>query len=435
MKILWLCNIVLPEFCEEFEIKRTCLGGWMTAMLHELEKRETIETALCFPVYDTGRLKSGEHNGHRYYSFLCDSAEVCSISMVRSFVQILGKDRWDLIHIWGTEYAHTLAMLKACDSLGILGRAVINIQGLAYMVARHYRADIPEKYWIAEAGNRRSMKEEQKAYEHRGQSELESIKMARYAIGRTDWDRAGTEAVNPQIRYFFCGEILRESFYEYAGAWRYEKCQKHSIFVSQASYPIKGFHYLLQALPDIIRKYPDTQVYVAGTGILAREEPYAVYLRELIRQFQLEDRITFLGMLDEEHMIRRYCKANVFVSASVVENESNSLHEAQIIGVPCVCSYVGGAYNSIRHKEDGFLYPHDEPVLLAYYICKLFADKDGLCTRISANTSREIQKYVCARENADRTVSIYQEILLKAEEDRRNGRGGQDEDFHYNGEL
>lgn len=122
-----------------------------------------------------------------------------------------------------------------------------------------------------------------------------------------------------------------------------------------------------------------------------------------------------MGLLDEMQMIHYYQNANVFVSSSVVENESNSLHEAQILGVPCVCSYVGGAYNRIVHEMGGFLYPHDEPVLLAYYVCKLFENKDDLCERLSLYSAHNIQKYINPQENADTTVNIYRKIQTEAE--------------------
>ena len=413
MKILWLCNIVLPDFSEEFNIKKSHLGGWITAMLHQLEKKDEIEISVCFPIYDKSRLKNGECNGHKYFTFLCDSQELCTDQMIQAFERILEEEQWDIIHIWGTEFAHTLAMLKACDKSEILSRVVINIQGLAFMVASHYRADIPREYWISKRGTGISMEEEQKAYERRGVCEIESIKNAQYVIGRTDWDRACIQAVNSGIQYFFCGEILREVFYKYAGIWKYEQCEKYSIFVSQASYPIKGFHYLLRALPYIIQQYPDTHVYVAGSNILTRDEPYAAYLVSLIDTFGLKRHVSFLGVLDEMQMIHYYRNANVFVSSSVVENESNSLHEAQILGVPCISSYVGGAYNRISHEMEGFLYPHDEPVLLAYYVCKVFENRDDLCMRISLNSMHKIQKYINPQKNADTTVNIYKKILME----------------------
>ena len=67
------------------------------------------------------------------------------------------------------------------------------------------------------------------------------------------------------IQYHKCNETLRECFY--TGSWGYQQCEPYSIFVSQATYPIKGFHFLLEALPSILNVYPQTHVYVSGVDI------------------------------------------------------------------------------------------------------------------------------------------------------------------------
>ncbi len=416
-KILWLCNIVLPDFCSEFAIKKCSSGGWMTGMLHAMEREDSLEIALCFPIYDKERLKDGYCNGHDYYTFLCEDTEKYHVGMIEAFERILEQEQWDIIHIWGTEFPHTTAMLLACKKKGILGRTVINIQGLVSNISNHFRADIPKKYWMQKNEDGISIKSLQRSYERRGNCEIESLKLVQYVIGRTDWDKACIEMLNPHVRYFSCGEILRDAFYDHVGEWEYTECRKHSIFVSQASYPIKGFHYLLQALPYIIKEFPDTYVCVAGIDIITRKdkEPYAIYLAELMEQLNLESYVSFLGVMNEYEMIEQYLKANVFVSASVVENESNSLSEARLIGVPTVSSFVGGAYSRISFGEDGFLYPHDEPVLLAYYIKILFRNEENICTAFSEKSVFKMKEAFVPCENADQNIKIYEEIMRSKE--------------------
>lgn len=414
MKILWLCNIVLPDFSREFGIKKNPFGGWMTGMLHQMEKREDVEICLCFPIFDSNRLKEGVHNGHEYYTFLCDmSMGTYTTEMVKEFERILEESKPDIVHIWGTEYAHSGAMLEACNKKNILDRAVINIQGLVSVYSKHYLTGIPEKAQSLRAEQGKSIEEEKVSFEKHGKYEIESIRRVRHVIGRTDWDRACVEAINPEINYYFCNEILRDIFYEEAGTWRYERCQKHSIFVSQASYPVKGFHYLLHALPIIVRKYSDTQVYVAGADILAdiNTNPYAKYLGELINQFKLSDHICFLGNLSEEHIIRQYRCANVFVCPSVIENSPNSLKEARLIGTPAVVSYVGGSYSELDFGIDAFLYPHNEPALMAYYICRVFENKDDLCTKLSESSTAKVLKKNNPEKTMECNVEIYKKII------------------------
>ena len=416
MKILWLCNLVLPDFSQEFEIKRNNFGGWMTAMMYELEKREEINISFCFPIYDKSRLKNGNYNGHDYYTYLDDvNAETYDAGLIEAFEQILKKTDPDVVHIWGTEYPHTTAMLWACKNKGFLNKSVVDIQGLVSVCSKHYLAGISKEYRNLKGKSAISMEEDKILFEKCGKCEIESIRMARHVMGRTDWDRACVEAINPSIQYHLCNRILRSIFYDYAGKWKYNRCKQHSVFVSQASYPIKGFHYLLQALPIIIRRYSDTHVYVAGKDIfnVEEKEPYAVYLEELMEQLDLKEHISFIGKQNEKQMIQQYLKANVYVSASTIENSPNSLSEAMILGVPCVASYVGGSYNNMTFNVDGFLYPHNEPALLAYYICKVFENRDNLCERFSNNSVHKMLEAANPERNADSVVQTYNEIYSR----------------------
>lgn len=57
------------------------------------------------------------------------------------------------------------------------------------------------------------------------------------------------------------------------------------------------------------------------------------------------------------------------------------------------------------------LYPHDEPVLLAYYIKKLFLNTQNVCSEISGNAVETIKKYTHPLKNAEQNIEIYEEIM------------------------
>ena len=167
---------------------------------------------------------------------------------------------------------------------------------------------------------------------------------------------------------------------------------------------------MIKALPLILNKFPDTKVYVAGTNITEQDGAYARYISEQIKENKLENNIVFLGMLTEKEMCERYKRSNVFISASTIENESNSISEAKMIGCPVVASYVGGISNRITHKVDGYVYPVNEFYMLAYYVCQIFEGK-GLSIQISRNAV-ESAKITNDREiNVNKCMDIYKVIL------------------------
>ena len=103
----------------------------------------------------------------------------------------------------------------------------------------------------------------------RGILEEKALQKARHIIGRTDWDLACVRRINPEAKYHFCNETLRQPFYQ--GTWRYESCRKHRIFASSCAYPVKGFHYLLEAFGQIVKL---TACRVAGISKTSRSSPW-----------------------------------------------------------------------------------------------------------------------------------------------------------------
>lgn len=407
MRILWVCDTVVSRFASEFGLQPTIVGGWVEGMLCQMEKR--AEIALCFPLMDSWRKKDGEGSGHKYYSFSYSAYEYSTETEER-FMEILKDYKPDVVHIWGTEFPHTLAMINACEKIGLQDRIVVNIQGLVEPCSLHYLDHIPERYRERADENGDSLQTAQQEFVTKGKYEREALRKVKYVVGRTDWDYAWIKHVNPSSSYYYSGEILRDGFYEVKEKWSYETCEKYSVFISQAGYSIKGFDYLLYALPDIIREYPDTHVYVAGTNPMAPYQrtgcvlPYGIYVKDLIEEKNLQDKVTFLGRLSAQQMIERYFRANVFVSCSRIENSSNSVCEAAMIGTPIVASYVGGMDTLAQKISNIYLYTPGETHMLAFYIRKVFE-----MGQFNGQTG-EIQELMDRDKNAELTWQVYQEI-------------------------
>ena len=62
-----------------------------------------------------------------------------------------------------------------------------------------------------------------------------------------------------------------------------------------------------------------------------------------------------------------------------------------LLGVPCVASYVSGIPDILKDKEEGFLYQHDAPYMLAHFICEIFK-RDDLALKFSSNSRNRALK-------------------------------------------
>lgn len=392
-KVLWMCNIVLPEFADVFDIPRNPMGGWISGMLNKAEKNNDIEIALAFPIKDRWRMKDGEKDGHPFFCFSNEYNDVYKLRKDRKerLREIVLCYRPDIIYIWGTEFPWSLEMVEVCKEEELLDNVIVHIQGLTSTIAKCYLSGVDEEYYNKKNEEGISLRKEKESFEKSGINEIRTLKMVKHVGGRTDWDRACCYAINPDINYHICDELLRPQFYKAAGSWEYDKIEKFSIFFSQAGYPIKGFHYLIKALPTVLNKYPGTHVYVGGNSVLDKKplSPYGIYIQDLISRNNLQSKISFCGRLNVEDMISMYKKSNVFVSASSVENLCNSLAEAMIVGTPVISSFVGGTTSYIRHYENALVYPVNEIDVLAYYIIECFRDKT-LCCNLSTEGKNTI---------------------------------------------
>ena len=173
---------------------------------------------------------------------------------------------------------------------------------------------------------------------------------------------------------------------------------------------------MLEAMADIVKKYPDAKLYTTGKNPLTlsfkeklRQGYYSKYLGKLIKKYHLENNVEFLGFLDEEKMCKQYLKSHAFVCCSSIENSPNSLGEAMILGVPCVSSDVGGVKNLMTHEKEGFIYQADAPYMLSYYIQKIFED-DKLSLDFSNNAKLHANKTHNPDENFKQLLNIYKDI-------------------------
>ncbi len=448
MRVLWLCNIMLPAVAEYLGLEASNKEGWLTGlsnMILRYQKENQIELGVCFPmekellpfrrVLDVSLPLRGEKadkkaQAGRLYAFGfyedIHKAEIYDESVEKQLGEIVEEFRPDIVHCFGTEYPHTLAMTRAFHRPE---RTLIGIQGLCSIYARHFRADLPKEVWeritFRDWLKKDDLRRQHEKYVQRGVYEIEAVQNVSHITGRTAWDRKYTGEWNPEARYHFMNETLRSNFYE--GKWHLEKCRRYSVFLSQGDYPIKGLHYMLQAMPEILRKYPETELYVAGNSIVKsaaekglagikgklKLESYGKYILQLMKENGILEKVHFLGRLNAEEMKSQYLASHVFVCPSSIENSPNSVGEAMLLGMPVVCAEVGGISGIFTGGEDGIFYPPGNTGKLAEAVIEMF-DGGEKVKNDTESARRHALETHDAEKNYRRLMEIYEEIF-KAE--------------------
>lgn len=414
MKILWLSNM-LPGTVRSAVSGKPGSGLWLDSVLRDLRQQGMRLHLMC----RGGTARGALDENCSFALFPEEPPQRYSQKQEAFFQKELEAFQPDVIHIWGSEYSHTLAMVKACGKAGYLDRVVVSIQGLCGVYAAHYVEGVPlmvqRGITFRDIVKRDNLLHQQKVFALRGTLEAQALAQVNHVIGRTEWDLACTQNIAPKAQYHHCNETLRQEFY--AGSWEYTRCQKHRIFASSCSYPIKGFHYLLKALAEVVRDYPDATLAVPGKSFLQldtmekklRAGSYQTYLAQLARQYHLEDRIEFLGGLSADGMKEQYLKANVFALPSTIENSPNSLGEAMLLGTPCVAADVGGVSTMLAHNREGFVYQSTAPYMLAHYIKRVFA-MQGEAARMGAAAAEHAGRTHDSERNMEQLLSIYRQI-------------------------
>ncbi|MCL2254132.1 MAG: glycosyltransferase family 4 protein [Lachnospiraceae bacterium] len=393
MKVLWLCNIMLPEIARELNISYSNREGWLSGLYDHIMKDENtdIELLICFPFDDRetqnaikAKAKSDSYKDidvknvikfntahSTCYGFREEltTPEKYDAGLEELMQFILQDANPDIVHIFGSEFPHALAMARAS---GRRGRILLSIQGLCGKIADVYTEGIPseiiESETFRDIVKNDSITQQKQKFEQRAVYEKELFSLVNHISGRTNFDKEATSYLNPNAAYHHLNENMRESFYR--GRWNSNDCEPYTIFLSQGDYPIKGFHLLLKAMPKILLKYPEARLYVAGNDILGSSRydvinklkkkvkisSYGKYIKSLIFKNQLEENVIMTGPLDEEMMKERFLKSSVFICPSIIENSPNALCEAMLLGMPVVAAAVGGIPCLINDCKDGLLY-------------------------------------------------------------------------------
>ncbi|KQC29341.1 glycosyltransferase family 4 protein [Flagellimonas eckloniae] len=420
MNVLWVVNTIFPDLATALNQKTPTAGGWMYGLAKDLcgmgIKLTVVTARPSVPKFQK------EIGGITYYLLSGSvSREKYDRSLETEWQNITAQIKPHLVHIHGTEYAHGLALINACPELVY----VTSIQGLIYSYTKYYFGGIPSKDFYRHITFRDIFKQDSvfqayKKFKKKGiDIELTYLRRIQDFIGRTQWDFDQVKTVNPGSNYHFCNESLRDPFYT-SKKWDILSKTEHTIFLSQAGYPLKGLHKVIEASVIVKKFFPKLAIRIAGSNITKKNtlkdkmsiKGYGSYINSLIKKNGLQDQVTFTGPLNADQMVEEYLNAHIFICPSSIENSPNSLGEAQLLGVPCISSYVGGVADMVTDKETGLLYRFEEVVMLAQRIMDIFKDNQ-LAKTLSKNGMEAASDRHDRDKNASRLVEIYNTLGKK----------------------
>ena len=434
MKVLWVCNCLPRTVAMAAGRNYSNKEGWLDGALGKLiqsdiedNDRDSIIPALAVPVptqnkeisdYRRSDIDMGSGCIITLYEYRDDinHPENYDSNLEQVFNKIINDCKPDIVHVFGTEFPHTLAVSRTVYKLNKEGaniRLLIGLQGIISECALKYTDGLPRSVIYGKTFRDRIRKDnvaaQQMKFIKRGEYETEAITYATDITGRTEFDKQWSASHNPKATYHHMNETMRKEFYD--GTWDVTECDRHVIFISQGDYPLKGLHKVLAVMPKIMDRYPDAKLRVAGIDIINKDciriSYYGKYLNQLIKENSLADHVTMLGPLSAEQMKREYLNCNTFLLASSVENSPNSMGEAMLLGVPVIAARVGGVPSMADDNIEAVMY--DDIDSLPDILDKLWRD-DAEATELGAAAMLRARTTHNAENNLNRLLEIYEGI-------------------------
>jgi len=149
----------------------------------------------------------------------------------------------------------------------------------------------------------------------------------------------------------------------------YNKGNPQLLFVGNL-YQKKNVRIIVNAIPKILKKFPNTQLQIVGYG-----EEFE-NLKKQIEQQNLHNVIELVGRVSEEELRLRYASSDVYVSASSFEVHPVPLMEAMACGIPLLVSDIEPHRDVIEESKAGMLFEPENINDLALKLEKIIENKE-----------------------------------------------------------
>jgi glycosyltransferase involved in cell wall biosynthesis len=389
--------------------------GWVASLEKVIGKYENIELAVAFisdkhhysidnnvtyfgiEAFNNSRLK---RLFERYFN------KVEGEEYINKFLKVINDFNPDIIHIHGTENPFGYII----DKVNI--PVVLSIQGNISVISEKFFTGISKK----EIRNNTRLfdfifkLDDITMYRRFLKLKIREQKIllnTKYIIGRTDWDRRITKILAPKSAYYYCGEIMRDSFYNQK--WKPTKEKDTLILISVLGpYVYKGLETVLHTASFLIKIGLSFSWKIAGVN---KKDRLARIVEGKVGIGLIDNNVKLLGSLNEENLVKELIGSDIFVATSHIENSPNNVCEAMLLGMPIIASYAGGTGSILQDKKEGILIQDGDPWSLAGAILELYNN-----FRQAIEYGENARNIALERHNpenvAQQVITTYKDILM-----------------------
>jgi len=428
LRVLWLTNIPLPAVSARLDARSFAGGGWLTAGLEALVREapeiEVVCAARSWPVVEPFSV-----DGIRYVTWAGTPPARRWAGLIQAWTDGLGarppveeirriidQVQPDIVHVHGTETPNALGALLAARPSAT--PVLVSIQGLVSEIAPLFLSGVTASDRVADVLTTdfvkgRGVLHAWRRMRRAATTERAALRLLTDAGGRTEWDRRVVERAAPSAHYRHLGEVLRQPFY--TTSWSDRAPDEPVVLAVTSSAPYKGIDVLLRGFTALRTRTP-ARLRIIGDVV---GTPLWRSLERLQQSLGIAEYVEWVGPRGAEDVARAMAGCSVFVCASRIENSSNGVCEAMLVGAPVAASRTGGLPSLITDGVDGLLFEQGDPTALCDAVSRLLADRDlaaSLGSHARSTASKRHDPATVGRALAD----AYAEI---AGETRRGAAG------------
>jgi glycosyltransferase involved in cell wall biosynthesis len=181
------------------------------------------------------------------------------------------------------------------------------------------------------------------------------------------------------------------------------RAQENSLIVTTVAelHERKGLKYLINAIPEVIKKFPNTKFVLIGDG------PNRSDFEHLVKKLYLEKHVTFLGRQKEIPKLLK--SSNIFLLPSIREGFGLVNLEAMITPLPIIATKAGGIPEVVVNKETGILVEIEDSKALTDALLRLIASSELREKYAKAGHKRILEKFD-AKKMADEYGKVYDKL-------------------------
>ncbi len=166
----------------------------------------------------------------------------------------------------------------------------------------------------------------------------------------------------------------------------------------------KGHKYLIDAVPDVLKKFPNTVFLIIGKGEL--EE----VLRKQVKKLDITENVIFAGFRKDIGELLSIM--DLFVLPSHLEGLCTSLMDAMLMKLPVAATTAGGIPEVVVDKETGILAPPKNPKALADAIIQLLSNKEE-AKKMGERGLKRVNSMFNVSRMVEGTEKVYMKITPK----------------------